>query len=241
VTIKAVIFDIDGTLINFTLDYKTSRAEVIQYLTKQGFPPSLFSMKENIFEMLKKAEIYMKNNGEQENKARIVRKGVFSIADRHEMEAANTTRMLPGVLETLKTLKNMGRQMAVFTMNGEKSTNHIIRTFRLKQFFDATITRESTSAVKPDPAHLEAVLSALNIRPEEAIVVGDSALDMKCAHELNITGVGITTGISLPKELTHTGASYLISSVTEIPKLIQQINEQAKKAESHRIENSSSQ
>lgn len=228
-TIKAVVFDIDGTLVNFTLDYKTSRAEVIQYLTKQGFPPSLFSLKENIFEMLKKAEVYMKNNAEQESKAKSVRKGVFSIADRHEMEAANATHMLPGVLETLKTLKNMGLQMAVFTMNGEKSTRHITQTFRLEQFFDATITRESASAVKPDPAHLEAVLSALNIRHEEAIVVGDSALDMKCASELNITAVGITTGISSAKELTHAGASYLISSITEIPKLIQQLNEQAQK------------
>jgi len=224
---KAVILDIDGTLVNFTLDYKTSRAEVIQYLIKQGFPQSLFSINENIFEMLKKAETYMKNNGEQESKAKTVRKGIFSIADRHEMDAANTNHMLPGVLETLKALKNMGLRMAVFTMNGEKSTNHIVRTFRLKQFFDAIITRESASAVKPDPAHLEAVLSALNIKPEEAIVVGDSALDMKCARELNITGVGISTGISSPKELTHAGASYLISSFTEIPKLIQQLSEEA--------------
>lgn len=225
-TIKAVIFDIDGTLLNFTLDYKTSRAEVIQYLTKQGFPQSLFSIKENIFEMLKKAETYMKNNGE-EKKTKTVRKGIFSIAERHEMEAANATHMLPGVLETLKTLKNMGLQMAVFTMNGDKSTNHIMQSFRLKQFFDAIITREAVSAVKPDPAHLEAVILALNIKPEEAIVVGDSTLDMRCAQELDIIGVGITTGISSPKELTHAGASYLISSFIEIPKLIQQLNEQA--------------
>lgn len=224
-TIKAVILDIDGTLVNFTLDYKTSRAEVIQYLTKQGFPQSLFSMKENIFEMLKKAEIYMKNNGEGK-KAKTIRKGVFSIADRHEMEAANTTHMLPGVLETLKTLKSMGLKMALFTMDGEKSTRHIMQTFRLKRFFDATITRESAPAVKPDPAHLETALSAINIRPEEAIVVGDSPLDIKCASELNVTCVGITTGIASPKELTHAGATYLISSFTEIPKLIQQLNEQ---------------
>jgi len=226
VTIKAVILDIDGTLVNFTLDYKTSRAEVIQYLNKQGFPPSLFSIKENIFEMLKKAEIYMKNNGE-EKKTKIVKKGIFSIADRHEMEAANATDLIPGVLETLKTLKKSGLQMAVFTMNGKKSTDNIMRTFRLEHFFNAIITRESASAVKPDPVHLEAVLSALDLKPEEAIVVGDSASDMKCAHELNVTGVGITTGISSPKDLTYAGASYLISSFTEIPKLIQQLSEQA--------------
>jgi HAD superfamily hydrolase (TIGR01549 family) len=223
--VKAVIFDIDGTLLNFVLDYKASRAEVIQYLIEQGFPSSLFSMKENIFEMLKKAELYLKNNGEEGSKIKTIRKGVFSIADRHEMEAANSTSVLPGVLETLKTLKNMELKMAVFTMNGERATSHIMRTFRLAHFFEAIVTRESVSGVKPDPEHLEAVLSALNIKPEEVIVVGDSMLDMKCANELKITGVGINTGISSPKELTFAGASYLISSLTEIPKLVQQLNE----------------
>jgi HAD superfamily hydrolase (TIGR01549 family) len=227
VTIKAVIFDIDGTLIKFVLDYKSSRAEVIQFLTNQGFPQSLFSMKENIFEMLKKAELYMKNNGAEKNKIKTIKQGVFSIADHHEMEAANATSMLPGVLETLKNLKNMGLKMAIFTMNGEKSTSHIMRTFKLGQFFDAIATRESATKVKPDPAHLDTVLSALKIKPEETIVVGDSTLDMKCANELNIKSVGISTGISLPKELIAAGASYLISSFTDIPKLVQQLNEKA--------------
>lgn len=147
-TVKAVILDIDGTLVNFTLDYKTSRAEVIQYLTKQGFPQSLFSMKENIFEMLKKAEIYMKNNGE-EKKAKIIGKGVFSIADRHEMEAANTTHMLPGVLETLKTLKKLGLKMAVFTLDGEKATRHIMQTFRLEHFLAAISISSALTVFRP--------------------------------------------------------------------------------------------
>jgi len=176
---------------------------------------------------LKKAELYMKNNGAEKNKIKTIKQGVFSIADHHEMEAANATSMLPGVLETLKNLKNMGLKMAIFTMNGEKSTSHIMRTFKLGQFFDAIATRESATKVKPDPAHLDTVLSALKIKPEETIVVGDSTLDMKCANELNIKSVGISTGISLPKELIAAGASYLISSFTDIPKLVQQLNEKA--------------
>ncbi|UCF59413.1 MAG: hypothetical protein JSV15_03105 [Candidatus Bathyarchaeota archaeon] len=59
--IKAVIFDLDGTIVDFNLNYKAVRAEVIQFLTKQGFPRSIFSMNESVFEMLKKMEIYKKN------------------------------------------------------------------------------------------------------------------------------------------------------------------------------------
>ncbi len=226
--IRAVILDLDGTIAYFNLDYKSVRAEVIQLLTKQGFPASIFSMNESIFSMLKKAEIYLKNNGRKEKDFARVKETVLSVANRHELEAAHTTNLMPGIPETLKTLKKMNLKTAIFTVNGEKSTSYILNCFRLKRFFDATITRESVSAVKPDPAHLEAALKALNVEPEEAIVVGDSKWDMSCARELNVIAVGVATGISSPKELMRAGATYLISSLTDVPTLIQQLNNQFK-------------
>jgi len=224
--ITAVIFDMDGTLVNFNFDYKTVRAEVIRLLVEQGFPSSIFSIRESIFEMLKKAEIYMKNNGRGEREVARVKEEVLSMVDRHELEAARSTNLLPGVLETLKVLKQMGLKMAVFTLSGEKSTDHILRSFRLTPFFDAVVTRESALAVKPDSTHLETVLKKLNVEPNEAIVVGDGVSDMKCARELNVIAVGVTTGISSPKELTRAGANYLASSCTDLPILVQQLNKQ---------------
>jgi len=228
--IRAVILDLDGTIVDFNLDYKSVRAEVIQLLTKQGFPSSIFSLKESIFSMLKKAEICMKNNGRGESDVMRVKEAVLSVANSHELEAARTTNLIPGVLEALKTLKRMNLKAAIFTVNGEKSTNYLLNHFRLMHFFDAVVTRESVSAVKPDPAHLEAVLRVLNVKPEEAIIVGDSKWDMMCARELNVVAVGVATGISFPKELMRAGATYLISSLTDMPTLIQQLNSQVKAA-----------
>ncbi len=56
-TIKAVVFDLDGTIVKFNLDYKSARAEVIQFLSDHDFPASVFSINESVFEMLKKVEI----------------------------------------------------------------------------------------------------------------------------------------------------------------------------------------
>ncbi len=226
--IRAVILDLDGTIAYFNLDYKSVRAEVIQLLTKQGFPASIFSMNESVFSMLKKAEIYLKNDGRGERDIARVKEAVLSVANRHELEAAHTTSLMPGIPETLRTLKKMNLKTAIFTVNGEKSTNFILNFFRLERFFDATITRESVSAVKPDPAHLEAALKPLNVEPEEAIVVGDSKWDMMCARELNVVAVGVATGISSPKELMRAGAAYLISSLTDVPTLIQRLNNEVK-------------
>ena len=226
--ISAVILDLDGTIVDFNLDYKSVRAEVIQLLTKQGIPSSIFSMKESIFSMLQKAKIYVKNNGREEDDFARVKETMLSVANRYELEAAHATNLMPGVLEALKTLKRLDLKTAIFTVSGEKSTNFILNFFRLERFFDAIITRESVSAVKPDSAHLQAVLTSLNVEPEEAIVVGDSKWDMRCARELNVIAVGVATGISSPKELMLAGANYLISSLTDIPTLIQQLNNEVK-------------
>ena len=60
--IEAVIFDLDGTLAHFNLDYKALRSEVRTYLMSIGVPTSLLDVNESIFEMLKKAEIFVKNS-----------------------------------------------------------------------------------------------------------------------------------------------------------------------------------
>jgi HAD superfamily hydrolase (TIGR01509 family) len=223
--IKAIVFDLDGTITNFNLDYKTARAEAIEYLTTQGLPRSLFTINESVFEMLKKVEISMKNSGKNQKEFSKLRQNILTILEKYEMESASSTSLIPGILETLKTLKQMKLKLALFTVNSKKTTNYILDTFHLKSFFDAVITRDSVSTVKPNPVHLETTLKKLKTKPEEAIVVGDSISDMKSAQELHVFSVGVTYGVSTPEELTRAGANCLVSSPTDLVKLIEESSE----------------
>ena len=223
-TIKAVVFDLDGTLAEFNLDYKTVRAEVTQFLTNEGLPASIFSINESIFEMLKKAKIYMRNNGRKEREFSTIQKHVLSMAGKHEIKAARETSLLPGVFEILKMLKKMNLKLAIFTINSEKSTDHILDNFCLRQFFDATITREIVSNVKPHPSHLAAALKALNMNANETIVVGDSVSDMRSAKALNVTAVGVAKESDAIKKLNNAGAVHTIESITDLPILIAKLN-----------------
>lgn len=220
--VRAVVFDLDGTLVDFNLDYREVRAEVLGFLSRQGLPRSIFSLKESIFKTLKKAEIYMKNHSRGEQDFQRMKETVLSIANRHEMEAARATSLLPGVLEALEALRKMGLKMALYTVNDEAPTDYVLKRFRLRRFFNAVVTRRSVPEVKPNPAHLDTALRVLRVKPEEAVVVGDSVYDVRCARGLGVTVVSVTTGISSPRELAQAGATRLISSLTELPALVKQ-------------------
>ncbi len=225
VMIKAVVFDLDGTLASFNVDYKAIRAEVKDFLVKRGLPASVLSLNESIFEMLKKAEIFMKNNGESTKAISEIRNKALAIAEKYELEAAKTTSLLPGVLETLKALKKMNMKIGLCTINSEKSTNYILRRFGIAEFFDTVTPRNNVKYVKPSTEHLETTLKGLEVKPEEAMVVGDGITDMKCARELKAIAVGLPVGFSSPKELINAGANYLVTSITDLPTLIEYMNE----------------
>ncbi len=222
--VRAVVFDLDGTIAKFNIDYKAVRADVRSYLIKRGLPASILSINESIFEMLKKTEIFMKNNGKSEETLMETRDKALAIAEKYELEAAKTTGLLPGILETLKTLKKMTLKIGLCTINSEKSTNYILKRFGIAEFFDAVTPRNNVRYVKPNTEHLEATLKALGVDPEETMVVGDGVSDMKCARELNAIAVGLPTGVSHPKELISSGANYFITSITDLPTLIEYIN-----------------
>ncbi|MDH5460558.1 MAG: HAD family hydrolase [Candidatus Bathyarchaeota archaeon] len=223
-TVRAVVFDLDGTLADFNLDYRAVRADVRSFLIKRGLPASVLSTNESIFEMLKKAEIFLKNNSESKKAVEEIFGKALAIAEKYELEAAKSTSLLPGVTETLKILKKMGLKTGLFTINSEKSTNYILKRFRIAGFFDAVIPRNSVKYVKPSSEHLEAALKALGVNPDEAMVVGDGVSDMKCARELKAIAVGLPTGVSSLKELINSGANYIITSITDLSTLIEEIN-----------------
>jgi HAD superfamily hydrolase (TIGR01509 family) len=227
--VKAVIFDLDGTLASFNLDYKTVRTKVKGYLVKRGVPASLLSLNESVFEMLRKTEAFVKNSSKPSKFLEEVRGEALTMAEKYELEAAMSTRLLPGAVETLKALKRMNLKIGLCTINSEKSMNYILNRFRIADFFDVTVPRNKVNHFKPHPEHLEAALKALNTSAKNTVVVGDSSVDMQSASEVKAIAVGLPTGVSTIEQLTSNGANYITTSITDLPLLIEKINDSERK------------
>ncbi len=224
ISIKAVIFDLDGTIASFNLDYKALRGDVRSYLLRMGVPASLLSVKENIFDMLKKTMIYVKNNGKSAEAMDEIRNEALAIAEKYELEAAASTDLLPGAYETLKTLKQMNLKLGLFTLNSDKAANYILQRFKLGDFFGVTVPRNKVNFVKPNPEHLEMALKVLGVTPHETVVVGDGNVDMESARDLKAIAVGLHAVAPKADQLMRHGANYIITSITDLPVLVEKIS-----------------
>jgi phosphoglycolate phosphatase len=228
-TIEAVIFDLDGTLAHFNLDFKALRSEVRSYLISMRVPISVLDVNESIFEMLKKAEIFVKNSSKSAEAFDELRTRALIIAEKYEMEAAASTSLLTGAVETLKELNKMNLKIGLCTTNSGKAANYILQRFKIEEFFKAVVPRDKVKYVKPNPEQFELALKTLSVRPKACLIVGDNKVDMQSATELKAIAVGLATGLSTTEQLMDNGANYIITSLTDLPVLIKKINQEAKR------------
>ncbi len=224
--IKAVIFDLDGTIAAFNLDYKTVRGEIRAYLMRVGVPESIINLKDNVFEMVTKARIFLIHADKPAALVEEVQREALKMAEKYELEAATRTSLLPGVMETLKEVKKAGMKTALCTINSANSTEHILQRFKIAQYFDVVVPRNKVTQFKPNPEHFGAALKVLGVPPSETLVIGDSITDVKAAQEVKAISAGLPTGISTQEQLVAQGVNYILTSITDLPALILRINSQ---------------
>lgn len=152
--IKAVIFDLDGTLTRPFLNFKEIRDEI-------GVPFGRQSLLDQIGEM-------------PEDEAR----KAHQILAAREREAVENAEINEGVRELVEYVNSRGLKSGVITRNSRESTEKTLE--KLGLVFEVVIDRESDYPIKPDPAPLMAMLADWGISPPEALMVGDFRYDVEC-------------------------------------------------------------
>ncbi len=180
--IKAVVFDLDGTLIDSAADLC---AALNRLLADEGLRP--LSVGE-VVPMIgdgagKLVERGLAAAGGKPSHAALPGLTRRFLAH-YEPHAAEATRALPGVAEALETLMaQAGMALSICTNKPEQATRAILSALDLDRHFGAVIGGDSVpGARKPDPAMVVAVLDRLGVLPHEAVMVGDSGNDVAAAR-----------------------------------------------------------
>lgn len=100
----------------------------------------------------------------------------------NESRHDTTTKLIPGVKETLNELESAGIILGVVTGKRRQLALRGLRLFGLDAYMKIVVTPEDTDRHKPHPAPVLKALQLLNEQPEHTLMVGDSPLDIACAN-----------------------------------------------------------
>jgi phosphoglycolate phosphatase len=134
----------------------------------------------------------------------------------YEPRSAETTRPWPGVEDALAELRRRGLSLAVCTNKPSRATEEVLGALGLTRFFDIVVGADDAPALKPDPAHVAVILTRLGLRPQQAVMVGDSINDVLSAKAAGVATVVVSFGYARGAA-TELGADLVIDHFAELP------------------------
>jgi len=203
--IQAVLFDLDGTLVDsLPLILRTYR----QVFKDMGIPWG----NDDVVKMI---GLPLKEIGR-----RFAGEGADVFEDRYQYYYHRDhdlyTRLFPNTLEMLEKLKVKGLQLGIVTSKGKPGTTRTAAFTGLDRYMDVIVTAHDVDRHKPDPAPLLAALRTLHTRAGNAIYIGDSSYDILTGKNAGCFTLGVTWGVDSRQELEKLSPDGIIESWEEL-------------------------
>ena len=218
--IKAVLFDLDGTLANSIEDLACSTERSLE---KLGFPGhELAEYKYFVGDGIPK--LIERALPESRRDEKTITTCLELFMEDYRVHYHDKTKAYDGVREMLADLKKNGLKLAVISNKAQEMAEKVV-TNLFGDVFDFVAGKREGYKTKPDPALTLLVINSLGVSPAECILAGDSGMDMAAAVNAGALPVGVLWGFRTAEELRENGAEYLMSAPAEITELIGKLNE----------------
>jgi HAD superfamily hydrolase (TIGR01509 family) len=198
-SIKAVIFDLDGTITQPFFDFDAIREEM-----------GLDGNCGPILEAMQKMSLRQRKDAEK-------------ILHYHEQLAVIESKLNDGAKETLEALHKAKIKIGILTRNKRSNALAIAKKHGLR--FDAVVDRDD-GPVKPDAFGVLRICEKFGIRPEETLMVGDYLFDLQCAKAAGAVAVLLTNHERADEFAKY--ADFCIETIDQIPEIIKKSEDRRK-------------
>ena len=200
---QLLIFDFDGTLIDSVPDLADATNAMLTTLGKETYPiETIRNWIGNGSRLLVERALVGKVEvleGELTVEEADHAEQVFF--DAYKNLSGSKTVAYPDVDSGLKKLKAAGYTLALVTNKPIRFVPKILQSFGWQDLFSEVLGGDSLSTKKPDPAPLLHVCEALNVAPEQAVMIGDSRNDILAGQNANIDTLGLSYGYNYGQDI----------------------------------------
>lgn len=219
---KAVIFDLDGTLVVSSVDFMKFRKRLLEFVRSKGANMSDYSLNQTTVSMISKFEDEMKRKNIPEKTILAYLDDIDAFLNEIELERIDETVPIPGSAELLKALKKKGVKIGILTRGCPEYAARALNIAGLESFIDAIVTRDRSSGILPKPSRESAfaLLKLLGVSKDDSVMLGDYSIDCVCAKSAGIRFYGIVSSDGSRDDLQNCGCKNFVSSLSEFGKTI---------------------
>jgi pyrophosphatase PpaX len=207
-TLEAVLFDFDGTIVDTTeLIYESMRRATGEVMGRELGRETLMA---NVGQPLPR-QMELLADGQTENTEELLEVYLHHNEELHE----GLIREFPNVVTSVAHLRRAGLRLGVVTSKRRFSVERALDSFPdLRDLFDVFVTMEDTSEHKPLPAPLLKGLELLgDVSPERAAYLGDAPFDVAAARAAGVMSVAVSWGAFTSEALRAAGPDHLFEDL----------------------------
>jgi len=226
--IRAVLFDLDGTLVDCIRPMETAFVEIVEGLGRKLTEEDRANVAENL------SSILIQRSSPFAGVTFMWRLGGYAGLPRHKnlvmlfksfrrmKRITGDSPLFAGAMDLLCRLRGKSLKLGIVTTRSADEASSIIKRLSIAHFFDVVVTRDDVARGKPYPDPIQLALKLLSTAPDEAVVIGDMPTDIESGRGAGTKTVGLLLGI-FNKELVAAKPDALAGSLQEIPTILSMI------------------
>lgn len=215
INVRMVMIDLDGTLINTAPDLADCVNIMLERMGRDPWPLDKVSgwIGNGVSRLVKRA---LTDSMDGEPDSDDYEKAYALFLEAYGENVSAKSRPYEGVVAGLEKLKNMGFRLACVTNKAEAFTLPLLADLELDGYFELVVSGDSLPRKKPDPLPLTHACEYFGITPDQGILIGDSANDVKAAIAAGMPVICVNYGYNQGVDLTTLQTQGVIDSLDKL-------------------------
>ena len=213
---KAIVFDLDGTLIDSRVNYEKIATVVRDILAAEGVPVEQLNDRRKVYSVVQAGNKALVEFGIDQGRMPSLLKQIELVINAVELEGVSLSKPMRNLHDTLLELRNRKIGIGIATRGCHEYAVKSMDLVGITSLIDQMIARDDVPYPKPDPRHLLDVIYSLGAKREEVFYVGDTPTDVKTADAAKVLFIGYKRDEEWGKRLTEAGCLKMVDNLLEL-------------------------